>query len=100
MKNKRILIANRGEIALRIIRSAKELGLKTIAVYSDIDKESLHVKKADESIHLGPSLPAESYRNLKIIVEASFVTNGDFGVYLNCEEFNFDEGDCEVIPGE
>ena len=53
MENKRILIANRGEIALRIIRSAKELGLHTIAVYSDIDRESLHVKKADEAIHLG-----------------------------------------------
>mgnify|MGYP001193767469 CR=1 FL=1 len=77
MKNKRILIANRGEIALRIIRSAKELGLKTIAVYSDIDKESLHVKKADESIHLGPSLPAESYRNLKRLVEAAVTTEAD-----------------------
>ena len=77
MKNKRILIANRGEIALRIIRSAKELGLITIAVYSDIDKESLHVKKADESIHLGPSLPAESYRNLKRLVEASVETDAD-----------------------
>jgi len=77
MKNKRILVANRGEIALRIIRSAKELGLRTIAVYSDIDKESLHVKKADESIHLGPSLPAESYRNLKRLVEAAVSTEAD-----------------------
>ena len=77
MKNKRILIANRGEIALRIIRSAKEMGLTTIAVYSDIDKESLHVKKADESIHLGPSLPAESYRNLKRVVEAAVSSDAD-----------------------
>lgn len=77
MKNKRILIANRGEIALRIIRSAKELGLTTVAVYSDIDKESLHVKKADESIHLGPSLPAESYRNLKRLVEAAVDSKAD-----------------------
>ena len=77
MKNKRILIANRGEIALRIIRSAKELGLTTVAVYSDIDKESLHVKKADESIHLGPSLPAESYRNLKRLVQAAVDSKSD-----------------------
>jgi len=77
MKNKRILIANRGEIALRIIRSAKELGLTTVAVYSDIDKESLHVKKADESIHLGPSLPAESYRNLKRLVQAAVDSKAD-----------------------
>ena len=77
MENKRILIANRGEIALRIMRSAKELGLTTIAVYSDIDKESLHVKKADESIHLGPSLPAESYRNLKRLVEAGVDSEAD-----------------------
>ena len=77
MKNKRILVANRGEIALRIIRSAKEMGLTTIAVYSDIDKESLHVKKADESIHLGPSLPAESYRNLKRLVEAAVSSEAD-----------------------
>jgi acetyl-CoA carboxylase biotin carboxylase subunit len=77
MKNKKILIANRGEIALRIMRSAKELGLITIAVYSDIDKESLHVKKADQSIHLGPSLPAESYRNLKRLVEAAVQSEAD-----------------------
>jgi len=77
MENKRILIANRGEIALRIMRSAKELGLTTIAVYSDIDKESLHVKKADESIHLGPSLPAESYRNLNRLVEAGVDSEAD-----------------------
>ena len=75
MENKRILIANRGEIALRIIRSAKELGLHTIAVYSDIDRESLHVKKADEAIHLGSSLPAESYRNIKRLVEASIAVS-------------------------
>jgi len=77
MENKRILIANRGEIALRIIRSAKELGLHTIAVYSDIDRESLHVKKADEAIHLGSSLPAESYRNIKRLVEASIDANAE-----------------------
>ena len=53
MSQKRILIANRGEIALRIIRSAKEMDLYTIAVYSDADEDSLHVKRADESYYLG-----------------------------------------------
>ena len=77
MKNKKILIANRGEIAIRIMRSAKELGLITIAVYSDVDKESLHVKTADQSIHLGPSLPADSYRNLKRLVEAAVQSEAD-----------------------
>ena len=62
MTQKRILIANRGEIALRIIRSAKEMELYTIAVYSDADEDSLHTKRADESYYLGGSLPAESYR--------------------------------------
>ena len=61
MTQKRILIANRGEIALRIIRSAKEMDLYTIAVYSDADEDALHTKRADESYYLGGSLPAESY---------------------------------------
>ena len=71
MNQKRILIANRGEIALRVIRSAKEMGLHTIAVYSDADEDSLHVKRADESYYIGGSLPAESYRNLKTLVNAA-----------------------------
>ena len=77
MTQKRILIANRGEIALRIIRSAKEMDLYTIAVYSDADEDSLHTKRADESYYLGGSLPAESYRNLKKLVKAAEETNAD-----------------------
>ena len=77
MDQKRILIANRGEIALRVIRSAKEMGLHTIAVYSDADEDSLHVKRADESYYIGGSLPAESYRNLKTLVNAAVDTNAD-----------------------
>lgn len=77
MTQKRLLIANRGEIALRIIRSAKEMGLYTIAVYSDVDTDSLHVKRADESYYLGGSLPAESYRNIKNLMKALDETNAD-----------------------
>ena len=77
MSQKRILIANRGEIALRIIRSAKEMDLYTIAVYSDADEDSLHVKRADESYYLGGSLPADSYRNLKKLVKAAVDTKAD-----------------------
>ena len=77
MKQKRILIANRGEIALRIIRSAKEMDLYTIAVYSDADEEALHVKRADEAYYLGNSLPAESYRNLKKLLQAAIDTKAD-----------------------
>jgi len=60
-----ILIANRGEIALRIIRASKELGIKAIAVYSDEDARSLHVKRADEAYHIGHSAASESYLNTK-----------------------------------
>lgn len=77
MTQKRILIANRGEIALRIIRSAKEMDLYTIAVYSDADEDSLHVKRADESYYLGGSLPADSYRNLKKLVKAAVDSKAD-----------------------
>ena len=77
MSQKRILIANRGEIALRIIRSAKEMDLYTIAVFSDADEDSLHVKRADESYYLGSSLPADSYRNLKKLVKAAVDTKAD-----------------------
>ena len=77
MTQKRILIANRGEIALRIIRSAKEMDLYTIAVYSDADEDALHTKRADESYYLGGSLPSESYRNLKKLVKAAEETNAD-----------------------
>ena len=71
MSQQRILIANRGEIALRIIRSAKEMDLYTIAVYSDADEDALHVKRADEAYYLGGSLPAESYSCLLYTSDAA-----------------------------
>ena len=77
MTKKRVLIANRGEIALRIIRSVKEMDMHAIAVYSDVDADSLHVKRADESFYLGGSLPADSYRNLKNLVKAVIETKAD-----------------------
>ena len=77
MTKKRILIANRGEIALRIIRSVKEMDMHAIAVYSDIDSDSLHVKRADEAFYLGGSLPADSYRNLKNLMKAVVETKAD-----------------------
>ena len=58
---KKIIIANRGEIAIRIIRTCKKLNIKTVAVYSDIDARSLHVREADEAVHLGPSPSSSSY---------------------------------------
>ncbi len=92
MTQKRILIANRGEIALRIIRSAKEMDLYTIAVFSDADEDALHTKRADESYYLGGSLPAESYRNLKKLVKAAEETNADLvhpGYGFLAENFEF-----------
>jgi len=77
MTKKRVLIANRGEIALRIIRSVKEMDMHAIAVYSDVDADSLHVKRADESVYLGGSLPADSYRNLKNLMKAVIESKAD-----------------------
>ncbi|MED5382437.1 MAG: biotin carboxylase N-terminal domain-containing protein [Actinomycetota bacterium] len=77
MTKKRVLIANRGEIALRIIRSVKEMDMHAIAVYSDVDADSLHVKRADESFYLGGALPADSYRNLKNLMKAVIETKAD-----------------------
>ena len=73
----KILIANRGEIALRVIRTCKEMGIKTIAVYSTADKESLHVKFADEAVCIGPPKSADSYLNIPNIMAAAEVTNAD-----------------------
>lgn len=74
---KKILIANRGEIALRVIRAARELGIKSVAVYSEPDRESLHVKFADEAICIGPALSKESYLNIPAIITAAHLTNAD-----------------------
>src|SRR6185295_860808 len=74
---KKILIANRGEIALRIIRTCKEMGIKTVAVYSTADKESLHVKFADEAVCIGKPASADSYLNIPHIMAAAEITNAD-----------------------
>ncbi len=68
---KKVLIANRGEIAVRIIRACREMGISTVAVYSDADRRSLHVALADEAYHIGGSAPAESYLNKERIIEAA-----------------------------
>lgn len=74
---KKILIANRGEIALRVIRTCKEMGIKTVAVYSTADAESLHVKFADEAVCIGPAPSSESYLKMSNIIAAAEITNAD-----------------------
>ncbi len=74
---KKILIANRGEIALRVIRTCKEMGIKTVAVYSTADKDSLHVKYADEAVCIGPPSSTHSYLNMPNIMAAAEITNAD-----------------------
>jgi len=74
---KKILIANRGEIAVRVIRACKELGIKTVAVYSEADKNSIHVRLADEAICIGPPPASESYLNVPAILSAAEITNAE-----------------------
>lgn len=74
---KKILIANRGEIALRVIRTCREMGIKTVAVYSTADKDSLHVKFADEAVCIGPPPSKDSYLNMASIIAAAEITNAD-----------------------
>ena len=74
---KKVLVANRGEIALRVIRTCKEMGIQTVAVYSTADAESLHVKFADEAVCIGPPLSSESYLNIANIISAAEITNAD-----------------------
>jgi acetyl-CoA carboxylase, biotin carboxylase subunit len=73
----KILIANRGEIALRVIRTCREMGIKTVAVYSTADKESLHVRFADEAVCIGPPPSKDSYLNMVRIIAAAEITNAD-----------------------
>ena len=74
---KKVLIANRGEIALRVIRTCKEMGIKTVAVYSKADAESLHVRFADEAVCIGPAASSESYLSIPNIIAAAEITNAD-----------------------
>lgn len=74
---KKILIANRSEIAVRVIRACKELGIKTVAVYSDVEKSSLHIKLADEAVCIGPANPLQSYLNIPAILSAAEITDSE-----------------------
>jgi len=90
----KILIANRGEIALRIIRTCKEMGIKTVAIYSKADAESLHVRFADEAVCIGPPVSSESYLNIPRIMAAVEITNADAvhpGYGFLAENANFSE---------
>ncbi|MCR9206097.1 MAG: acetyl-CoA carboxylase biotin carboxylase subunit, partial [Halobacteriovoraceae bacterium] len=77
MKFKKVLIANRGEIAIRILRTCREMGLETVCVHSTADEHSLHVKLADESVCIGPAKPALSYLNIPAILSAAEITGAD-----------------------
>ena len=89
---KKILVANRGEIALRVIRACRELGIKSVAVYSEADETSLHLKLADEQVCIGPAISAKSYLNIENIINAARQTNADaihpgYGYLAEKEEF-------------
>ena len=74
---KKVLIANRGEIALRVIRACRELDISTVAVFSEADRDSLHVRLADESVCIGPPPPAQSYNYIARLISAAEVTGAD-----------------------
>lgn len=73
----KVLIANRGEIAVRIIRACRELGIQTVAVYSEADQEALHTQLADEAICIGPAKATDSYLNVQAVLSAAIVTNAE-----------------------
>ena len=74
---KKILIANRGEIAVRIIRACREMGIRTVAVFSEADRNALHAKLADEAICIGPAPSDKSYLDMESILSAAFVSGAD-----------------------
>src|SRR5688572_2071585 len=92
-KIKKLLVANRGEIALRVMRSAKELGIKTVAVYSEADRNALHVRFADEALCIGPPASSESYLRIEKIIAAAKQTGADaihpgYGFLSENEDFS------------
>src|SRR5579863_7314960 len=98
---KKILIANRGEIALRVICACKELGIRTVAIYSEADRHSLHVRFADEAICIGPPQLAQSYLNIPAVISAAEIANVEAihpGYGLLAENANFAEvaGACNI----
>ena len=74
---RRVLVANRGEIAVRIIRACRELGIETVAVYSDADAAAVHVRLADVAVRLGPAPPSESYLRIDAVVQAALDTGAE-----------------------
>src|SRR4030088_1385270 len=91
---KKILVANRGEIALRVICACKELGIRTVAIYSEADRNSLHVRFADEAICIGPPQLGQSYLNIPAVISAAEIANVDAihpGYGLLAENANFAE---------
>ena len=98
---KKILIANRGEIALRVIRTCREMGIKTVAVYSTADRDSLHVKFADEAVCIGKPQSSDSYLNIPHLMAAIEITNADavhpgYGFLAENAKFS---GICAARPG-
>ena len=108
---KKMLIANRGEIALRVLRACKEMGIKTVAVHSSIDRNLKHVRLADEAVCIGPNPSAESYLNIPAIISAMEITdsmavhpgygflaeNADFAEQVQKSGFTFIGPDADVI---
>src|ERR1700744_627789 len=91
---RKVLIANRGEIALRVISACRELGIRTVAVYSEADRNSLHVHFADEAVCIGPPRSSESYLNVPSVISAAEITDADAihsGYGLLSENANFAE---------
>ena len=89
---KKILIANRGEIAVRVIRACKEWGIATVAIHSDVDRDSMHVRLADESVCIGPPQVKNSYLNIPSIISAATIANADAihpGIGMLSENPNF-----------
>lgn len=74
---RKVLIANRGEIAVRIARTCREEGIQTVAIYSDADREALHCRVADEAVHVGPSPASESYLDMDRVIDAALRTGAD-----------------------